>query len=217
MMHIELRQMLNKVSMKTNKNPMSIFEWNIMVYTVVSYINASHTPWLERLAFLQEKWTELANSLILFLLSEELGNIIIARKLGMSLTTAGRKKKTSISAQLGLTRRPKPCKPMLIRAQVTTGLNSCWPIWHSWVINRCWQLTDPNVWIADTGAMVHTMSHAAGMHKIKAATADDSITVGNGSNEKAQQVESVTGICCDKYGNRNVQIDSHDSLTFWKV
>jgi hypothetical protein len=26
MMHIELRQMLNKVSMKTNKNPMSIFE-----------------------------------------------------------------------------------------------------------------------------------------------------------------------------------------------
>jgi hypothetical protein len=40
------------------------------------------------------------------------------------------------------------------------------------------------------------------MHKIKEATADDSITVGNGSNKKAQQVASITGMRCDKHSNK---------------
>jgi hypothetical protein len=63
-------------------------------------------------------------------------------------------------------------------------------------------LTDPNVWIADTVAMVHMTPYAMGMHKIKEATANNAIrTIGNGTNEKALQMASVTGMRCDKHGN----------------
>jgi hypothetical protein len=41
-------------------------------------------------------------------------------------------------------------------------------------------LTDPNVWIADTTAMVHTTHHSLGMSNGKKATEDDAITIGNG-------------------------------------
>jgi hypothetical protein len=56
------------------------------------------------------------------------GNAIIAGKTGISLMTAGRKRITSISIQLGLTRRRRLPKPMLIKAQVITRSNSYWPI-----------------------------------------------------------------------------------------
>jgi hypothetical protein len=54
-------------------------------------------------------------------------------------------------------------------------------------------LSDPNVWIADTGATVHTTPYATGMHDIKEASDDDSITVGNGTTVKALRVASITG------------------------
>jgi hypothetical protein len=62
-------------------------------------------------------------------------------------------------------------------------------------------LTDPNIWIADSAATVHTSPHDFGMHDIVAAKASDAITVGNGQNEKANKVASITGIRCDKHGN----------------
>ena len=42
-------------------------------------------------------------------------------------------------------------------------------------------LNDPNVWLADTAATVHTTPHRIGLIATKGATAGDSITVGNGT------------------------------------
>ena len=53
-------------------------------------------------------------------------------------------------------------------------------------------LTDPNVWITDTAAMVHTTQHNYGMSDGKTATSDDSITIGNGKNEPASKIVSIT-------------------------
>jgi hypothetical protein len=62
-------------------------------------------------------------------------------------------------------------------------------------------LKDENVWIADTGATVHTMAHKGGMHSLKKVTGDDSITMGNGIAEKAALIGELTGTICDKNGD----------------
>jgi hypothetical protein len=62
-------------------------------------------------------------------------------------------------------------------------------------------LSDPNVWIADSAATVHTTPHSVGMSDGQEATARDSITVGNGAKEQASQIASIEGAVCDKYGN----------------
>jgi hypothetical protein len=49
-------------------------------------------------------------------------------------------------------------------------------------------LIDPNVWITDTAATVHTTPYSQGMKNCKKATDDDAITVGNGSKELAPQI-----------------------------
>jgi hypothetical protein len=54
-------------------------------------------------------------------------------------------------------------------------------------------LTDPNVWIADSAAVVHTTTpHKMGMRKLKDATDNDSIAVDNSDNEKAQTIKLLT-------------------------
>ena len=63
-------------------------------------------------------------------------------------------------------------------------------------------LTDPNLWIADSTATVHTLPYDVGMHDAVVATSNDAITVGNGQNVKANKVASITGICCDKHVNK---------------
>ncbi|MGH7955289.1 MAG: reverse transcriptase domain-containing protein [Gloeomargaritales cyanobacterium] len=60
-------------------------------------------------------------------------------------------------------------------------------------------LSDPNVWIADTAATVHTTSHDVEMKSIGKRT-KDSITMGNGSNEKTAKYGNVHGTVCDKMG-----------------
>jgi hypothetical protein len=62
-------------------------------------------------------------------------------------------------------------------------------------------LQDPNIWIADTAATVHTTPYATGMHTVKQATKEDSITVGDGTHVRATRVANVTGTRCDMYGN----------------
>jgi hypothetical protein len=52
-------------------------------------------------------------------------------------------------------------------------------------------LTDPNVWIANTATTIHTTPHVNGMSNGKLATAEDSITVGNGANKPASQAPCV--------------------------
>jgi hypothetical protein len=46
-------------------------------------------------------------------------------------------------------------------------------------------LLDPNVWITDLAATVHTTAHKHGLHMLTKATDADLITMGNGVAEKA--------------------------------
>ena len=62
-------------------------------------------------------------------------------------------------------------------------------------------LDDPNVWIADTGATVHSTPHAAGMVDIKKASGMDSVTMGNGASVNATIIGNINGTICDKFGN----------------
>ena len=66
-------------------------------------------------------------------------------------------------------------------------------------------LSDPNVWIADTAATVHTTPHSQGAVNKRDATREDSITVGNGSSESASKIADIPGIMCDKHGNEKNQ------------
>ena len=62
-------------------------------------------------------------------------------------------------------------------------------------------LDNPNVWIADTGATVHSTPHAAGMVDIKRASGMDSVTMANGASVKATIIGNINGTICDKFGN----------------
>ena len=61
-------------------------------------------------------------------------------------------------------------------------------------------LSDPNVWLVDTAATVHTTPYQAGLIVTKRATAGDSITVGNGTRVAASVVGDISGVMCDQYG-----------------
>ena len=62
-------------------------------------------------------------------------------------------------------------------------------------------LDDPNVWIADTAATVHMTPYRNGISNVRKATGADSITMGNGNQEKAAEVADIVGTMCDKFGN----------------
>ena len=61
-------------------------------------------------------------------------------------------------------------------------------------------LSDPNVWLADTAATVHTTSYGSGLIVTKGATAGESITVGNGTLVAVSAVDDISGVICDQYG-----------------
>ena len=61
-------------------------------------------------------------------------------------------------------------------------------------------LKDPNIWIADSAATVHTTAHKQGFHTLTEATDADEITMGNGIAEKASLVGKLTGVMCNKNG-----------------
>ena len=62
-------------------------------------------------------------------------------------------------------------------------------------------LKDRDIWIADTGASVHTTPHKYGMENLKTATPADAITVGNGTTENTGVIGDLPGVICDKYDN----------------
>jgi hypothetical protein len=62
-------------------------------------------------------------------------------------------------------------------------------------------LTDPNVFIADTGSTVHSTRFKSGIKKAKKGTDDDAITMGNGAREGAAMIGDLSGIMCSKEGN----------------
>ncbi len=69
------------------------------------------------------------------------------------------------------------------------------------VPNNAATLLDPDIWIADSGATVHSTPHKFGMHAIKKATNKDGLTMGNGSVEQASILGDIKGDMCDKHGN----------------
>ena len=60
-------------------------------------------------------------------------------------------------------------------------------------------LNDPNVWIADTAATVHSTPHSEGLRNPKEASVSDSVTMGNGATVKT--IAQLPGTICDKHGN----------------
>jgi hypothetical protein len=62
-------------------------------------------------------------------------------------------------------------------------------------------LRDPNVWIADSAATVHSTPHDQGFRNLKKVSEDDAITVANGKTEGASKVGDLPGMICDQYGN----------------
>jgi hypothetical protein len=61
-------------------------------------------------------------------------------------------------------------------------------------------LTDPNVWIADTGATIHSSPHEWRMQNKRID--DSGITVRNDVTEKPSVTADIAGIICDKNGTR---------------
>jgi hypothetical protein len=62
-------------------------------------------------------------------------------------------------------------------------------------------LENPNLWIADAAAMVHTTLHKQGSSNNRAATRGDPITVGNDRSKTASEIANVPGDACNEHGN----------------
>ena len=62
-------------------------------------------------------------------------------------------------------------------------------------------LTDPNVFIADTGSTVHSTRFKHGFKNSKRGTDDDAITMGNGTREDATMIGDLQGTMCNNKGN----------------
>ena len=60
---------------------------------------------------------------------------------------------------------------------------------------------DPNVWIADSAATVHTMPNASGGIPINGNTSDTTTTLGNGTIKIVQKAVNLPGIICNNHGN----------------
>ena len=62
-------------------------------------------------------------------------------------------------------------------------------------------LSDPNIWIGDSGASVHMTPFVEGFKNLREATSSDSIAMGDKSVEKTSKSGDLSGILCDKHGN----------------
>ena len=63
-------------------------------------------------------------------------------------------------------------------------------------------LTNPNVWIGDTGATVHNTAHSECVVSKRKTTEADAISWGNGSSDDTATIGNMTGMICDKNGNQ---------------
>jgi hypothetical protein len=62
-------------------------------------------------------------------------------------------------------------------------------------------LLDPNVWIADTAATVHTTPNSSAMIKKSERNGNDSVTMGNGKSEATEWYGDLPVTLCDMEGN----------------
>jgi hypothetical protein len=75
------------------------------------------------------------------------------------------------------------------------------------VVEYCWAindlkttLTDPNLWIADIGATVHSTANIAYAKNWETDTSNTVVVMGNGKKEKVTKIGKVEGIAKDKDG-----------------
>jgi hypothetical protein len=61
-------------------------------------------------------------------------------------------------------------------------------------------LNDPNIWIGDTAASVHTSPYQHGMTPDSKTVNIGSIMVGNGITEKTAMYRNISGTVCNKQG-----------------
>jgi hypothetical protein len=71
------------------------------------------------------------------------------------------------------------------------------------IVKYCWvikdqKLTDPNIWIADTGATVHSTANMASANNWEPDTSKTVVVMDNGKNEKVTKIGKVKGIAKDK-------------------
>ena len=59
-------------------------------------------------------------------------------------------------------------------------------------------LSDPCMWIADTGATVDMTPHSVGITNLKDGTKDNRVQFGNGSIEAASKTGTLVGTVCRK-------------------
>jgi hypothetical protein len=62
-------------------------------------------------------------------------------------------------------------------------------------------LSDPNIWIGDTGATCDSTAFKEDMVNVQAPHASDNITYGQGEGVKPQSIGDIAGTVCDKEGN----------------
>jgi hypothetical protein len=60
-------------------------------------------------------------------------------------------------------------------------------------------LTDPDLWIADTGATVHSTANIAYANNWEPDTSNTVVVMDNGKKEKVTKIGKVEGIAKDKY------------------
>jgi hypothetical protein len=66
--------------------------------------------------------------------------------------------------------------------------------------NNAELLNNPNIWIADTAATVHSTPHNVGFKNTKEASKMDTVTMGNGADVGATTIAQLPGVICDKNG-----------------
>jgi Reverse transcriptase (RNA-dependent DNA polymerase)/Zinc knuckle len=69
-------------------------------------------------------------------------------------------------------------------------------------------MNDPDIWIADTAATVHMTSHRQGLVNLRKVNDGDNITMGNGTQEKIEEIADVIGSV--KIGTSNISVRIHD-------
>jgi hypothetical protein len=74
-------------------------------------------------------------------------------------------------------------------------------------VEYCWAikdlettLTDPDLWIADTGATIHSTANMAYANNWGPDTSNTVVVMGNGKKEKFTKIGKVKGIAKDKDG-----------------
>ena len=70
-------------------------------------------------------------------------------------------------------------------------------------------LSDPNIWIGDTGATCDSTAFSENMINVKEPNNGDNITYGHGEETKPKMIGGISGTVCDKEGNElgNVRLN----------